>query len=253
MILNDTEFTDIKTPTGAMRVHVFRPAGAGKYPGIVMYSEIFQITGPIQRMAALLAGHGYVVACPEIFHEFEAAGTVLAYDPAGTERGNAHKTAKAISAYDGDCLAVLDFLRGLECCSGQLGAIGFCIGGHLAFRAAMNPGVQATACFYATDIHKRSLGLGMSDDSLDRVGDIKGALLHIWGKQDPHIPPEGRALIKAKLAEKGTKVLWHEFDALHAFMRDEGPRYDPALALQCWSIVLEFFRQNLITPGQRAE
>ncbi|HCC58541.1 MAG TPA: dienelactone hydrolase, partial [Solibacterales bacterium] len=56
-----------------------------------------------------------------------------------------------------------------------------CIGGHLAFRAAMHPDVLAAACFYATDIHKSSLGKGMQDNSLERAGLIRGELLHIWG------------------------------------------------------------------------
>ena len=74
MVIKDTEFVDIPTPSGPMRAHIFRPAAAGKYPGIVFYSEIFQITPPIRRAAAMLAGHGYVVAAPEIYHELEPAG-----------------------------------------------------------------------------------------------------------------------------------------------------------------------------------
>lgn len=245
MIIKDSEFADIATATGTMRAHIFRPAAPGKYPGILMFSEIFQITGPIRRTAAMLAGHGFIVACPEIYHEFEAAGTVLAYDEEGANRGNAYKVAKAISAYDSDARAVLDYLKSLSDCTGQLGVMGNCIGGHLAFRAAMNPDVRATACFYATDMHKKSLGLGMQDNTLERAGDIKGELLHIWGRQDPHVSQEGRNLIKARLEEVGAKFSWHEFNAQHAFMRDEGPRYDPALALQCWPIVLELFHRRL--------
>ena len=245
MVIKDTEFVDVPTPSGPMRAHIFRPAAAGKYPGIVFYSEIFQITPPIRRAAAMLAGHGYVVAAPEIYHELEPAGTVLAYDQAGSDRGNAHKTAKKISAYDADARAALAYLKSLEYCTGRLGVMGICIGGHLAFRAAMNPEVAAAACFYATDIHKHSLGEGMNDDSLARAGDIKGELLHIWGRQDPHIPLEGRNLIKARLEEVGARFTWHEFNAAHAFMRDEGPRHDPALARLCWELTLELFHRRL--------
>ena len=245
MVIKDTEFVDVPTPSGPMRAHIFRPAAAGEYPGIVFYSEIFQITPPIRRAAAMLAGHGYVVAAPEIYHELEPAGTVLAYDQAGSDRGNAHKTAKKISAYDADARAALAYLKSLEHCTGRLGVMGICIGGHLAFRAAMNPDVAAAACFYATDIHKHSLGEGMNDDSLARAGDIKGELLHIWGRQDPHIPLEGRNLIKARLEEVGARFTWHEFNAAHAFMRDEGPRHDPALARLCWELVLELFHRRL--------
>ena len=211
------------------------------------------MTGPIRRAAALYAGHGFVVAVPEIYHEMEAPGTVLAYDQAGADRGNADKVAKEISAYDSDARAVLDYLKGNPHCTGRLGVIGICIGGHLAFRAAMNPGVLAAACFYATDIHKGSLGKGMKDDSLARAGEIKGELLHIWGRQDPHVPLEGRNLIKARLEEVGARYTWHEVNGAHAFLRDEGPRYDPALAQQSFGLVLELMYRRLgygdLDPG----
>ena len=245
MIIKDNEVADISTPTGDMRAHIFRPAAPGKYPAVLMYSEIFQITGPIRRTAAMLAGHGFIVACPEIYHELEPAGTVLAYDTDGTTRGNAHKITKEISAFDNDARAVLDYLKSRDDCTGKLGVMGICIGGHLAFRAAMNTDVLATACFYATDIHKKSLGLGQNDNSLERAGEIKGELLHIWGRQDPHIPLEGRNLVKARLEEVDAKYTWHEVNAQHAFMRDEGPRYDPAIAFQGWGMVLELFHRRL--------
>lgn len=245
MLIKDNEWQDVPTPSGPMRVYLLRPAAPGKYPGVVLYSEIFQVTGPIRRLAAIIAGHGYIVAVPEIYHELEPAGTVLAYDTAGADRGNAHKIAKEISAYDGDARAALDFLKSLDYCTATLGVVGICIGGHLAFRAAMNSDVLATACFYATDIHKGSLGKGMRDDSLARAGDIKGELLHIWGRQDPHIPLEGRNLIKARLEEVGACFTWHEVNGQHAFMRDEGPRYDPELARQCFGLVFDLFHRRL--------
>jgi carboxymethylenebutenolidase len=245
MIIKDDEFADVPTSTGDMRTYIFRPAAPGKYPGVVFYSEIFQVTGPIRRTAAMLAGHGYVVAVPEIYHELEPAGTVLAYDQAGADRGNADKIKKEISSYDGDARAALDYLMTLPYSTGRLGVMGICLGGHLAFRAAMNPDVLATACFYATDIHKKSLGKGMNDNSLEKAGAIKGELLHIWGRQDPHIPLEGRNLIKARLEEVRARFTWHEFNGAHAFMRDEGPRYDPALSRLCWELVLELFHRRL--------
>jgi len=52
-------------------------------------------------------------------------------------------------------------------------------------------------------------------------------------------------LVKARLEEVGAKYTWHEFNAQHAFMRDEGPRYDPAIAFQCWGMVLELFHRRL--------
>jgi len=245
MIIKDTESADIKTPTGPMRTYIFRPAAEGRYPGLLLYSEIFQVTGPIRRTASLLASHGFVVAVPEIYHELEPAGTVLAYDEAGAERGSRHKTTKELSGYDGDARAALDYLKSLPHCTGKLGVIGICIGGHLAFRAAMNHAVLAGTCFYATDIHKRGLGKGAHDNSLDRIGEITGEMLMIWGRQDPHTSREGRALIYNALSDAGVNFQWHEFNAAHAFIRDEGPRYDPAAAQICYGMALELFKRRL--------
>ena len=205
----------LPTPTGDMRTLISRPTEPGERPGIVLFSEIFQITGPIRRTAVWLAGQGYIVATPEIYHELEPAGTVLPYDQAGAEKGNADKVAKEISSYDADARAALDYLAAHPDANGKLGVIGICIGGHLAFRAAMNPDVSAAVCFYATDVHAGSLGKGQNDGSLSRVGEIRGELLHIWGRQDPHVPLEGRNLIHAKLEEAGVNFQWLEVNAQH--------------------------------------
>jgi carboxymethylenebutenolidase len=245
MTITDHESIDLATPTGPMRTFVFRPTAPGKYPAILLYSEIFQVTGPIRRTAALLAGNGFIVAVPEIYHEYEPAGTALAYDTAGADRGNALKTTKPLQAYDDDARSALKYLAEHPSSTGKLGVMGICIGGHLAFRAAMNPEVLATTCFYATDIHKRSLGAGMNDNTLDRIPEIQGEMLMIWGRQDPHVPLEGRLKIHAALEAAGTFFQWHEVNGAHAFIRDEGPRYNPVLAQQCYALALEMYQRRL--------
>ena len=239
MILEESS-VELSTSRGPMRTYVYRPKAAGRRPGVLLFSEIFQRTAPIGRMAALLAGNGYVVAVPEIFHELLAPGTVLGYDQAGADAGNAHKIGKTVAAYDEDARIVLDHLAEREDCDGKLLSMGVCIGGHLAFRAAFDPRVRAAACFYATDLHKGSLGAG-GDDSLARAGEIAGELLMVWGRQDPHVPDEGRAKIHARLLAAGRGFTWHELNAAHAFLRDEGPRYDPQLALLSYRLVLDLF------------
>lgn len=96
----------------------------------------------------------------------------------------------------------------------------------------MQPDVSGTVCFYATDIAHGSLGKGKSDDSLACAVHIKGDLLMIWGRQDPHIPLDARRKILARLDElsvqQGLHYSWHEVNGAHAFMRDEGHRYDPS-------------------------
>src|SRR3954447_8660200 len=245
MTIKNDLVVDVETPTGLMRTYLLRPAREGKYPAIILYSEIFQVTGPIRRTAAMFAGQGYLVAVPEVYHELEPAGTVLAYDQAGADVGNAHKYGKELASYDEDARALIEYLKGCEDCSARIGVVGICLGGHLAFRAAMNPDVLATVCFYATDIHSATLGRGKQDDSLVRAGEIKGELLHIWGRQDLHVPLQGRNQIKARLEEVKANFQWLEVNGAHAFMRDEGYRYDPALAHLSYGLVFDLFHRNL--------
>lgn len=239
------EYVDLPTAFGPMRTHITRPATPGRYPGVVFYTEIFQVTAPIRRTAAMLAGQGYVVATPEVYHEFEAPGTVLPYDQSGSDRGNELKYAKELRSYDADARAVLDHLKGRPDCTGSLGAMGICLGGHLAFRAALQPDVRGTVCFYATDLHKATLGKGQQDDSLERAGEIRGELMMVWGRQDPHVPLEGRTAVLARLNQAGTRLNWHEVNGAHAFLRDEGPRYDPELAYSLYGLVFAFFHRQL--------
>ncbi len=246
MIIRSDETADLDVAgAGAMRLHLFRPAVPGRHPGLLLFSEIYQATDPIRRLAALLAGQGYLVAVPEVYHEYEPPGTVLRYDPAGTDRGNALKAAKPVAAFDADAAAALDFLHAHPDCSGRLGVLGVCLGGHLAYRAALDPRVDAACCLYPTDLHSGTLGAGRSDDSLARAAELRAQALFVFGRQDPHVPFAGRQRIRERLEEVGARYEWHEVEAAHAFLRDEGPRYDPALFLQVVGWVLALFGRVL--------
>lgn len=246
MQIEQTKIT-LTTATGPMQLHQYQPLGAAAasktYPAILFYSEIFQQTAPIARSAALLASHGFVVLVPEIFHELNPAGTVLAYDDAGKDKGNQDKWAKPLESYDTDNQAMLDYLKTLAYVRTEVGAMGVCIGGHLAFRAALNPAIKASYCLYATDLHSDTLPCGEGQQTLSRAADIQGELVMVWGKQDPHVPAEGRQKIYQQLTQAKVSFSWHEYNAQHAFMRDEGERYDAALALQNYQQAVALFRQ----------
>jgi carboxymethylenebutenolidase len=240
------EHEDLPTADdGVMRVHLFRPAAPGRYPGVLFFSEIYQVTDPIRRLAAFVAGHGYVVAVPEVYHDYEAAGTVLRYDVDGTARGNALKITKPVAGYDADATLCFDYLIAHPACSGRLATMGVCLGGHLAYRAALDPRVAAAACFYPTDIHSGTLGAGKCDDSLARIGELRAETLFVFGRQDPHVPFEGRETLRRALETAGAAYEWHEVNGAHAFLRDEGPRYDPALFVQATGWMLALFQRTL--------
>jgi carboxymethylenebutenolidase len=182
---------------------------------------------------------------PEIYHAHEPPGTVLGYDDVGKARGNAAKELLTLPAFDEDAQAVLAALRNHPACNGRVGTFGICLGGHLAFRAGLQKDVAAVACFYPTDLHSGTLGPGGGADTLARATELRGELLLVFGRQDPHVPLEGRRRIYEALDQAGTCFTWHEFNAAHAFLRDEGERYDPAAARLAFSLAADLFSRCL--------
>src|ERR1041385_7142926 len=154
-----TGYSNIQVGGQAMRTFIAAPTPAGKYPGILFYSDIFQLTGPMLRACARLAGYGFIVAAPEIYHRLEPPDSPIPFDDAGRTRGLENAARTPVADFDVDCRAVLNYLASHPSVApGKLGAGGFCIGGHLAFRAALQSDVKATACFYGTGIHNGKLG-----------------------------------------------------------------------------------------------
>lgn len=172
-----------------------------------------EVSGPVARFARQIAGHGYIVAAPSSYHEF-VGPEALAYDGPGTDRGNALKVRKVrrtaltplpslllaagyklswlgfaeakqrhdnqkLAAYDEDATLAVSTLLALPTCTGRIGATGMCLGGHLAYRCALDRRVAAAVSYFATDIHSHGLGEGMKDDSLERAGEIKGELVMV--------------------------------------------------------------------------
>jgi carboxymethylenebutenolidase len=206
MVVSRT-YADVPVGDRTMRTFVAAPRAAGPHPGIVFYSDIFQLTESTLRWCVRLAGYGFVVAAPEIYHRLEPPGTVLGFDDEGKVRGQADADATPVADFDEDIRAALAFLGEQESVS-AIGAAGHCTGGHLAFRAAMEPQVRATACWYATGLHDGKLGKDADAGSLARAGEISGALLMIFG-------------------------------------RDVGDRYDPEAMDQALAETVDLFRRAL--------
>jgi carboxymethylenebutenolidase len=241
-----TKDADVRVDDSPMRIYVAAPKPAGRYPGVLLYSEIFQLTAPIRRSAERLAGHGFVVAAPEIYHRHERPGTVLPYDDIGRIWGNEGARRTPVAAFDADARATLDYLKSHPAVAdGKLATMGFCIGGHLAFRAALQPDVSAAVCCYPTGVHNGKLGKDADAGTIQRFGEIKGELLIVFGEVDPHVPPEGRKAIAEALKAAGTRHTIRHYPGEHAFMRDEGARYDPASADAVWAEAVEMFNRVL--------
>jgi carboxymethylenebutenolidase len=222
---------DVRVPSrdGGIRTIVIRPVGDEPCPGLLLYTDIFQLTESTLRTARRLAAEGFVVGVPEIYPHGELAGVALEFDDAGKAAGLAGAAATTTAQFDADRIAVLDHLQARADVT-TLFATGFCIGGHLAFRAAFDPRVAATVCFYPTGLQNGSLG---ADDagSLARAADIAGRLMIVFGSQDPHVPADARLQVIGALYAAGLDdVELHVYQGgEHAFMRDVGARHDPEL------------------------
>jgi carboxymethylenebutenolidase len=239
-----TEYHDIPLGGSPMRTFVAAPTAAGRYPGIWCYSDIFQLTPPLLRFCVRLAGYGFVAAAPEIYRRIERPGTVIPFDDAGRTRGLEDARKMPVAHFDEDCRAGLDWLsKHDKVAPGQIGVVGFCLGGHLAFRAAFQPDVRATVCYYGTGIHDGKLGQDADAGSLARAGEIRGELLMIFGTKDPHVPEDGRAIIDQGLRASGARYRTLLYPAEHAFTRDEGPRFDPEATDQSFAEMISLFRR----------
>ncbi|PSR80040.1 Alpha/Beta hydrolase protein [Coniella lustricola] len=263
--------TTVNSVDSSMRIFVFHPTIPGypnaRFPGVLLFSEIYQVTGPVARFARQIAGQGFIVAAPSSYHDFTGP-EALAYDVPGTDQGNEWKMKKTLESYDQDSYKTVDYLLSLPTCTGLIGATGMCLGGHLALRAALDPRISATVCYFATDVHSRTLGphpdgantsstppSPNSTHTLDLLPRLKGEVSMIFGIKDTHVPDTGRDLIRAKMREAGVCFSWHEFAwAQHAFIRDElsKGRYDPAITKACFEVLLELFGRTLkVDLGQK--
>jgi len=81
---------------------------------------------------------------------------------------------------------------------------------------------------------------------MERIYASNSELLIFWGKNDNHVPSNDRMNIHKKLLDTSIKFSWHEFNAQHAFMRDEGDRYDAEVAAICYQLSIGMFNRTLL-------
>jgi carboxymethylenebutenolidase len=241
-----TETVDVSAPDGRhIRCAVLAPAGSApgaRRPAVLAYSDIFQLTDTHLRICQRIASYGFVVVAPEIFGRALPAGRALDFE---ADRQVALDTTERVTVeqFDADRAAVLAWMQTHPAIDpDRLLACGWCIGGHLAFRAALEPAIKATACFYATGLQSDTVGGSHGTArSLAAAAQIAGPLLLVWGARDPHTPKDGRAKIHRALEDADTTFHVRTYDAEHTFMRDEGARADPYATDRAFAAMLETF------------
>ncbi|CCD24981.1 carboxymethylenebutenolidase NDAI_0E01650 [Naumovozyma dairenensis CBS 421] len=255
MLIEDS-FKDIATSYDTtLRCYIIKPKlknyPHAKFPAVIVYSEIYQVTGPVRRLGQRIASKGFIVVMPAIYHNF-VGPEALNYDVEGTDMGNEFKIKKPLKSYDEDNKLCCDLIYSMNEFNGRgIGVTGMCLGGHLAFRGLLDKRISCATCFFPTDIHLKSLGLGKNDDSLARVSQEIGKdqeMILIFGTLDTHVSPEGRDLIRQTLRDRSVNFTFLEvLDAQHAFIRDESSkgRYDADITEACLGLMFEQFNRRL--------
>jgi carboxymethylenebutenolidase len=224
----------ISGPDGAFAGYLATPS-SGKGPGIVVIQEIFGVNQVMRDIADDLASHGYFALAPDLFWRLEPG--VQLTDKTDAEWKRAFDLMGRFDVDSGmkDIQATIDTLRARPGCSGKVGAVGYCLGGQLAYLAATRTNADASVGYYGVSIQ----------DKLAEASNIKKPLmLHIAAK-DQFTPPEAQAKIQDGLG-KNKLVTLHVYPEMdHAFARVGGAHYDKACADLANGRTSTFFRQHL--------
>jgi carboxymethylenebutenolidase len=224
----------ISGPDGAFAGYLATPS-SGKGPGVVVIQEIFGVNQVMRDIADDLASHGYFALAPDLFWRLEPG--VQLTDKTDAEWKRAFDLMGRFDVDSGvkDIQTTIDTLRARPGCSGKVGAVGYCLGGQLAYLAATRTNADASVGYYGVSIQ----------DKLAEASNIKKPLiLHIAAK-DQFTPPEAQAKIQEGLG-KNKLVTLHVYPEMdHAFARVGGAHYDKACADLANGRTSTFFRQHL--------
>jgi len=241
----DTTSERVTIPVGetSMPAYLSRPRADGKFPGVLVFQEIFGINHHIRSIADRVAAEGYVAVAPELFHR-TAPGIELGYDSDGLARGvglmQHVKPAETLA----DVTAAYDWLRKRTDVGGRgVGAIGFCFGGHVTYRAACELPIAAAASFYGGGI---AGGMGPGPATVELTPKMRGRILCLFGENDGYIPMSAVETIRSALENAGVR---HEVVVYpgvgHGFFCDERSDYDEKSAADAWRRVTLMFRDEL--------
>ena len=224
----------IEGPDGTFGGYLAIPATTPA-PGVVVAQEIFGVNQVMRDVCDWLAGAGFLACCPDIFWRIEPG--IQLTDKSEAEWARAFELFQAFDVDKGivDLKAALASMRQQADCTGAAGAIGYCLGGKLAYLMAARSDSDAGVSYY---------GVGL-DELLGEAGNItKPLLLHVAAK-DQFVPPEAQEKIKAGLADN-PHVTLHVYDGNdHAFARLGGEHYDKTAADLANGRSLKFLRGNL--------
>jgi carboxymethylenebutenolidase len=220
---------------GAFKAYVSTPpSGSGSGPGLVLLQEIFGVNATMREQADAWAEEGYLVVVPDLFWRIRP-GIELDYSPEGWQQ--AFDCFKAFDVDKGieDTQATIDELRRHPALKGKIGAVGYCLGGKLAFLTGTRTDVDASVCYY---------GVGI-EGHLDELAGIKGPMVMHFAELDPYAPPAAVAKIKAAAKGNGLIAIYEYLGVDHAFARVGGDHWHKPSAMMAHSRSLALLRRAL--------
>jgi carboxymethylenebutenolidase len=228
------QYQTIKTVDGEFRAYVARPAAATA-PAIVVIQEIFGVNQVMRDLTDGYAAKGYLAICPDLFWRIEPGIDITDHSKAEWDRAfelfNAFDVDKGME----DITATLAHIRQDAGCSGKAGAVGFCLGGQLAFLAATRTSSDASVSYYGVGLENR----------LGEAGKIsKPLMLHI-AAEDGFSSKAAQAAITEGLKDNPLITIHTYPGRDHAFARQGGEHFDAADAALAEQRTLDFFKKNL--------
>jgi carboxymethylenebutenolidase len=217
----------------------FALPASGYGPGIVVLQEIFGVNEFLRNICDWYAAHGFVAICPDLFWRQQRGVELTDKTEAGWQKGfELYQGLDETKAVE-DSAAVVEFLRKHPACSGRVGAVGFCLGGNLAWLLSARFKPDCAAGYYGVSIEK----------TLNEAMNLSSPLmLHIAGK-DQYCPPEAQKQIHKVLGSNPLVTIHDYAEQDHAFGRPGGEHYEESAAEVANLRTLEFFVRNLTAEG----
>lgn len=242
----ETEDIQITTSAGqVMGAYLARPEGDGPFPAVIVYMEIFGVNDHIRDITRRVAEEGYVALAPDYFHR-TGAGMQLKYDDAGMSEGMGHLGQLDSDQMVSDAKDSLVYLRSRSDVVGdRIGAMGFCIGGHMTYLTACETDIVAAAAYYGGGIAAPQ-GPGGKASTLSRTSKISGHIDCYFGAKDLMIPKDQVDALRSALDDSGVAHDVHVYDeADHGFHCDQRATYHEASAKDAWRRTFELFGRTL--------
>ncbi|MBP7701411.1 MAG: dienelactone hydrolase family protein [Phenylobacterium sp.] len=228
------ETTTIKTDDGQFAAYVARPSDP-KAPAIVVIQEIFGVNAVMRGVCDELAAAGFVAVCPDLFWRIEPGIDITDQSEAEWKKAFELYNAFDVEAGVKDIAATIDHVRALPEVNGKVGAVGFCLGGLLAYLTATRTDADASVAYY---------GVGIEKHLVESEKQAHPLLMHV-AEEDQFVPKEAQALILAQLKNHPQVEIFTYPGRDHAFARQGGEHYDAADAKLAGGRTLAFFNQHL--------